>query len=135
MSRAIALALLIVAGAAHAARWELAEGPGVSVDTTTLGPSPHYPGMTGVWVSYTPSLSVDCSPPRGCYAKTQRIYYTFNCTPRYAVPADRISYDLNGAVVNRELRDGAVPYAANFDAGANAVLDLYCPLPEKDRRR
>ena len=134
--RGAMLLALLVAGNAHAARWEILPGTaGIAVDANTIGPSTRYPGATGVWVVYAPSLSVDCSPPRGCYATTQRIYYTFNCSPRYAAAMERISYDLNGTVVNREVRGDAEPYALTLDAGATAVLDAYCPLPDRDRRR
>lgn len=136
--RAFAIVVLCVlaAHAANAARWEInGAATEVALDTTTLGPSPQFPGMTGIWVVYSPSLSVDCSPPRGCYAKTQRIYYTFNCSPRYAVPTERISIDLNGSVINRELRETADPYSPAYDVGAAQILDTYCPVREKERRR
>jgi hypothetical protein len=35
-------------------------------------------------------------------ARTQRIYYAFSCSPRYAMPIERISAHLNGSVIKRE---------------------------------
>jgi len=96
----------------------------VSIDMNTLGPSPRFPGMSGVWVLYDPTLSVDCSPPRGCYAKTQRIYYAFNCAPRYAVAMERVSFDLNGNVVKDEIADTLSP---SYDRAAALVLNTFCP--------
>ena len=81
---------------------------------------------------YTPALSVDCSPPRGCYAKTQRIHYDFSCAPRYIVLTERISMDLNGTIINREVRDAAPSYTPAYDAGTMQVLDTFCPLPTRE---
>ena len=101
----------------------------VHIELDTLGPSTRIAGATGVWVRYTPTLSVDCSPPRGCYASTQRIYYNFNCTPRYAVTMERISMDLNGAVIKHELSGN---YAVSNDEAANRVLNTFCGPPDRD---
>ena len=83
----------------------------------------------------SPSLSVECSPPRGCYAKTQRIYYVFNCAPRYAMPVERLSTDINGSIIKQETRTGAEPYSADADVGAFVILETYCPVRGwRDRR-
>jgi hypothetical protein len=80
---------------------------------------------------FAPTLSVDCSPPRGCYAKTQRIFYDFSCYGRYAIMVERISMDLNGNVVKHEVVEPAAGYVRAYDAGAAAVLDTCCPIPER----
>ena len=110
---AILLALL-APGGCYAGGWEIGAGasPEVTLEMNTLGPSPQIPGTTGIWALYSPSLSVECSPPRGCYAKTQRIYYAFNCSPRYAAAMERISMDLNGTEIKRELREHVVALLA-----------------------
>ena len=126
----IALAALWLAAVspADAARWEvMGAAPEIALDTSTVGPSLRFPGATGIWLTYSPSMSVDCSPPRGCYAKTQRIYYLFNCSPRWAVPAERISADINGNVISHELRQEGQPYSADADIAALVVLETYCP--------
>ena len=102
-----------------------------AIETDSLGPSARIPGATGVWVRFAPTLSVDCSPPRGCYANTQRLYYAFSCSPRYAVLAERISMDLNGTVIKRETTEA---YTTAIDAPAALVLDAYCPLRDRDRQ-
>ena len=101
--------------------------PEIAIETRTVGPSLRYPGTTGVWVTYSPSLSVDCSPPRSCYAKTQRIYYVFNCAPRYAMPVERVSADIGGTVIKQESRSDAEPYYADADTGAFVILETYLP--------
>lgn len=129
-------AMLLTAGSALAAPWEIMGGaPGIMLETATVGPSLRYPGTTGIWVTYAPSMSVDCSPPRGCYARTQRIYYVFNCAPRYAMPLERISADINGSVIKHEFRTDADPYSADADVGAFVILETYCPVRgSRDRR-
>lgn len=123
------LAALLFAGAAAAITWEpVPTGGTFAVDVNSVGPSPRTPGATGVWVNFAPGLSVDCSPPRGCLAARQRLYYVFSCSPRYAVPDIRISYDLNDNVVRQETRDAMTPFAGVNDAGAVAVLNAFCPL-------
>ena len=134
IARAAASAALALASTcALGAGWQLLPSPGLSIDLNTVGPSMQYPGATGVWLDYAPGLSVDCSPPAGCYAYKQRIYYVFNCAPRWAVPFERISMDLNGNVVNRQTRDPSEPYAPEYDAGTALVLNAYCPLRDLPR--
>jgi len=136
LCRTIATTLLLAAATAGAAPWEMrGAAPEIAIDTNTAGPSLRVPGATGVWVTYSPSMSVDCSPPRGCYAKTQRVYYVFNCSPRWAVPLERLSADINGTVVNREVRGEGDPYAADADVGAFVIMETYCPARGwRDRR-
>jgi len=133
---AIAAMALLAASSASAAPWEIrGAAPEVAIDISTIGPSLRYPGTTGVWVTHSPSLSVECSPPRGCYAKTQRIYYVFNCAPRYAMPVERLSTDINGSIIKQETRTGAEPYSADADVGAFVILETYCPVRGwRDRR-
>lgn len=127
---------MIAASSVFAARWEITgAAPEVAIETNTVGPSLRYPGATGAWVTYSPSMSVDCGPPRGCYAKTQRIYYVFNCAPRYAMPVERISADINGSVINHETRTDDAGYSADADVGAFVLLETYCPARGwRDRR-
>jgi hypothetical protein len=100
-----------------------------AIDTGTLGPSPRIPGATGVWVTFAPTMSIDCSPPRACYAATQRLYYVFGCSPRYAVLAERISMDLNGGVIKHEVAD---TYTTAVDAPAALVLNAYCAAGRRE---
>jgi len=99
----------------------------------SLGPPALLARADGAWVLYSPTLSVDCSPPRGCYAKTQRIHYDFSCAGRYAVTTERISMDLNGNIVKHERLEfaGLTP---SYDAGAVLLLDTFCPLPDRGDR-
>ena len=132
---ALAVVALLACVSARAG-WEIpTSSMDVAIDVTSLGPSMQFPGATGVWVLYSPSLSVECAPPRGCYAKTQRIAYAFNCLPRWATVMERISMDINGDVIKREVRDATQPYSPAYDAAAILILDTYCPLPVVEPRK
>jgi hypothetical protein len=117
--------------ALHAAAWESipASSGIIVIESDSLAFSNPLVGAGGVWVRYTPTLAIDCSPPRGCYANSQRIYYNFSCVPRYAVVVERISMDLNGAVLKRER---AGNYAATNDEAAKRILKEFCRAWERD---
>lgn len=115
----------------HAEGWDSipAFSGTIVIESETAGPSTRIAGVTGVWVRYTPALSIDCSPPRGCYASSQRIYYAFGCAPRYAVVVERISMDLNGAVIRHEMPGN---HAASQDEAANRILNAFCGVRDRD---
>jgi len=123
----------LVADASNAAGWESQPALSDSVVVESLGPPALLPGATGARVLYSPTLSADCAPPRGCYAKSQRIHYDFSCAPRYAVVTERISMDLNGAIIKHEVRGAASRYVPEYDAGVFGCSnvrreDLVMPL-------
>jgi len=122
---------LVIASSACGAGWDAFSSGSVTVES--LGPSSLIPGASGAWVLYAPTLSVDCSPPRSCYAKTQRIHYDFSCAPRYTVMTERVSMDLNGTIVKHEVLEVAPRYTPAYGAGAGQVLDTFCgPLLDRD---
>lgn len=129
MARIATAALVVIASNTIGAAG-LNESASVTVES--LGPSTLLAGATGAWVLYAPTLSADCSPPRGCYAKTQRIHYDFSCAPRYIVLTERISMDLNGNVVKHEVQQSAPALTPAYDPAASRVLDTFCPLPGRD---
>ena len=88
-----ALVLLLCAGralGAGAAYW--------------IGPS-MYPGAVEAWLHVEHSISVDCSPPRGCYAKSQWINAIVNCRQRTVGLLRVVSMNINGDVVNEASGD------------------------------
>ena len=131
---AVAAFVGIVSDRVNAAGWDsIPTFPGsFAVEMNLPGPSTRIAGASGVWVRYAPTLSVDCSPPRGCYANTQRIYYNFSCTPRYIILLERISIDLNGTIVKHEVQEAAPTYTLAHDGVATWVLDAFCPLPDRN---
>ena len=127
---ACAVAFTSASAALHAAAWESipAFSGTIVIESDTLAPSTQAVGTGNVWVRYTPTLAVDCSPPRGCYANSQRIHYSFSCEPRYAVVVERISMDLNGAVLKHEKPGN---YAATNDEAAKRILRDFCSAWER----
>ena len=119
------IALASAPAALHAAAWESipAFSGTIVLESDTAAASTEFAGAGAVSVRYTPTLAIDCSPPRGCYAASQRIHYDFSCAPRYAVIVERISMDLNGAVLKHE-KPGT--YAAASDAAAKRILNEFC---------
>ena len=51
------------------------------------------------WVTINYAMSVDCSPPRACYASSQRVYAHAYCSMGAIREIQRISLDLNGNVL------------------------------------
>ena len=97
-----------------------------SVDALTLSGDADWPGWISVsaYVSY--GTSVDCSPPRACYAKSQQIDAAVICIPRAIAVKRRVSMDLNGNVVN--VSTGPLPTDGfnRVDEGAEAILLRIC---------
>ena len=131
-ARIAGLAFLVIASNALGAAGcdSIASG---SVTVESVGPPQLISGASGAWVLHAPTLSLDCSPPRACYAKTQRIQYDFSCAPRYTVMTERVSMDLDGTIVKHEVLEAAPRYTPACGAGAGQVLDTYCgPLFDRD---
>ena len=81
----------------------------LAVDADSVNLVDGLPYTVGAWFRYTYSLSIDCSPPRGCLAATQRVYYRADCLLKAIMPIQRIFLDLNGNV-QRSDNFGAAPY-------------------------
>ena len=103
-----------------------------SIDQLSTGPAEGFPGAVAAWAYVTYGMSVDCSPPRACYAKSQWIYAYVSCHTRSLAMIQRISMDLNGnvvAIANAEQRLFYRPH----DAGGVAVLTRLCGyVPDYD---
>ena len=76
------------------------------------------------WVRINYALSVDCSPPRACYASTQSVYSYAYCSTRAIREMQRISLDLNGNVVAQTgERPTYIPARGSVD---RAVVRILC---------
>jgi hypothetical protein len=126
------IAVLLASGNVVAAGWSSMPSSSDLVTVESLGPAALMTHADGAWVLYSPALSVDCAPPRGCYAKTQRIHYDFRCSPGYAVITERISMDLGGNVIKHEVLDSTTAYSPSYDAGAVRVLVTFCKIRDRD---
>jgi hypothetical protein len=56
------------------------------------------PDAVGGWVVISYAMSVDCSPPRACYASSQWVYGHAYCAMGAFHEMQRLSLDLNGNV-------------------------------------
>lgn len=105
-----------------------------------MGPAEGYPGASAVWVYFDYPLSIDCSPPRACYAKSQWIHAYVNCYTRNVAVIQQISMDLNGNVVAVATSDapqfvrGYGHRVRTYESGAaGRVLQSVCgDLPDLD---
>jgi hypothetical protein len=80
------------------------------VDADSVQLAEGSPYTMGAWFRYNYALSIDCSPPRGCLAASQRIYYRVDCSLNAITPIQRISLDLNGNVTRLDANFTAAPY-------------------------
>jgi hypothetical protein len=71
----------------------------------SIAPASGYFGAYDAWLYFDHTLSVDCSPPRGCYAKTQWVQAYVDCHRRFVAIVQTISMDLNGNVVGHAIHD------------------------------
>ena len=75
------------------------------------------------WVLVNYATSVNCSPPRACYASSQWVYSYAYCAAGGIREMKRVSLDLNGnAVAEAGERVGVHPDPRSVDRASNAVL-------------
>jgi len=82
------------------------------------------PDVVGGWVRINYALSVDCSPPRACYANSQSVYSYAYCSTRAIREIQRISMDLNGRVVAET--GERMPYIPSRGSVDREVVRLLC---------
>jgi hypothetical protein len=77
----------------------------------------------GGWVVINYKMSVDCSPPRACYATSQRVYLYAYCSIGAIREIQRISLDLNGNVLTETgERVAYIPPRGSVDGAAARTL-------------
>jgi hypothetical protein len=128
--------VVIVAGTSAAEVLPLTSADGSVIETNKAAMSTRFVGADAIWVYISYPMSIECNPPRACYAKAQVINYHFSCSPRYVIVAERISLDLNGDVVKHEVLEPGGTYELGY---APEALEMFCGrLPDledlRDRR-
>ena len=98
------------------------QGGSYSARVHSIAPVDGYPGAAAAWVYFDYPMSIDCSPPRACYAKSQWVYAYVNCSTRTVAVIQQISMDLNGNVVGVVNSD-----AAQFVRGYAGEVRTYVP--------
>ncbi|HEX6138114.1 MAG TPA: hypothetical protein VF059_10665 [Casimicrobiaceae bacterium] len=103
-------------------------GSSLAVDVDSVQATEGFPARLGVWLHYTYPTSIDCAPPRGCLAASQRVYAIVDCPAQVIAPVQRISMDLNGNVVARsDVGTQAPRYLARAGSFEGAAWSLLCP--------
>jgi hypothetical protein len=98
----------------------------LAVQVRSLGPAEGYPSAAAAWLYISYPMSVDCSPPRACYAKSQWLHAYVHCYTRSVAVLERISMDLNGDVVATAKADAVLFRGTVNDPGASAALVELC---------
>src|SRR5678815_1932240 len=111
-----------------------AYGDSPTVEIHSVGPGDGtIPGTVEAWVHVEHAMSVDCSPPRACYAKSQWIHAYVSCQTGSLAIFQRVSMDLNGnvvAIANAEQLLLVRPIPT--DSSAVATLAAVCRYDNKD---
>ena len=92
----------------------------------SVAPAAAYPSAAEVWAHVSYALSIDCSPPRACYAKSQWIRAYVHCYTGSVAVLERVSLDLNGNVVATAVAESVWFKRPANDLGAVTVLGLLC---------
>lgn len=123
---------LVLAAPAAAERWVDIVGDsrfaGIAVDMDSVRRVEGYPDRVAAWILYTYSTSVDCSPPRGCYAASQRVYSLVNCAAQAIAPVQQISMDRHGDVIAQTgVNFNAPQYVVRPGTDQGKVWRTLCP--------
>lgn len=128
----VAVLFALVAEPAVCERWVDIVGSsrfaGIAVDMDSVGAVEGYPDRVGAWVLYTYSTSIDCSPPRGCYAASQRVYSLVNCAVQAIAPVQQVSMDRNGNVIAQsDVNFNAPQYVVRPGTDEGKLWRTLCP--------
>ena len=95
-------------------------------------PAQGYPHTVDAWAHVTYSISVSCSPPRACYAKSQWLRAYVHCYSRSVAMLEVVSLDLNGDVVNTWTADHVWFERSWMRDDARMMLGLVCGTVASD---
>lgn len=101
-SAAAIVLCMLAAGPARSERWvELSVDrmARVEVELDSVSSLAGYSDNVGAWIRYTYPISVDCSPPRNCYAASQLVYTRVDCARQTTARVQHISMDRHGDVI------------------------------------
>ena len=92
----------VAAGPAASENWVSLFSSGITaiaVDADSVTPVEGLPGTMTAWFRFSYAVMLDCSPPRGCLASSQRIQYRVICSISAIAPIQRTLLDLAGNVL------------------------------------
>lgn len=124
---AVFLALFAEACGAQVSRYTSASG--TPIEPNILTRSDWLDHANAVWLYHEYAISIDCSPPRACYAKYQLVNYHFNCHRGFVYVRERISMDLNGNVINHQVFEHPTPLSSLNETARDLACRI-CGCPD-----
>jgi len=126
----------VAAGPAVSENWVTLSTHGittVAVDADSVTTVEGLPGTMTAWFRFSYAVMLDCSPPRGCLASSQRIQYRVICSIGAIAPIQRTLLDLAGNVLAQsEVALNVAAYAPPSTIEAEMV-STFCSDPTRRR--
>jgi len=97
----------------------------IAVDADSVTTVEESPETRTAWFRFSYAVMLDCSPPRGCLASSQRIQYRVTCRIGVIAPIQRMLLDLAGNTLAQSEHDVA-PYAPPRGSIESAMVSSFC---------
>ena len=126
----------VAAGPAVSENWVTLSTQGITtiaVDADSVTPEEGLPGTMTAWFRFSYDVMLDCSPPRGCLASSQRIQYHVICSIGAIAPIQRTLLDLAGNVLAQSEVTLDAPYDAPRGSVEIAMVLSFCSDPTRRR--
>lgn len=101
----------------------------IAVDADSVTTIEGSPEARSAWFRFTYAVMLDCSPPRGCLASSQRIQYRVICSIGVIAPIQRMLLDLAGNVLAQSDVTLVAPYAPPRESIEIAMVSSFCSDP------
>ena len=105
----------------------------VAVDADSVTTVEGLPGTMIAWFRVSYAVMLDCSPPRGCLASSQRIQYRVICSIGVIAPIQRTLLDLAGNVLAQSEVTPNVPAYAPPSIIEAEMVSNFCSDPARRR--
>jgi hypothetical protein len=126
----------LAAGPAVAENWVTVATYGITaiaVDADSVTVVEGSPETRSAWFRFTYAVMLDCSPPRGCLAASQRIQYRVTCGGGLGgaiAPIQRMLLDLAGNVLAQsEVTLDVAPYVPPTGTIESEMVSSFCSDP------
>ena len=106
----------------------------IAVDADSVTTVEGLPGTMIAWFRFSYAVMLDCSPPRGWLASSQRVQYRVICSIGAIAPIQRTLLDLAGNVlVQFEVTLNAAAYAPRPGTSEGEMVSSFCSDPARRR--
>ena len=127
----------VAAGPAVSENWVVLSTHGittVAVDADSVTTVEGLPGTMTAWFRFSYAVMLDCSPPRGCLASTQRIQYRVIYSIGAIAPIQRTLLDLAGNVLAQsQVTLNVAAYGAPPGTIEGEMVSSFCSDPARRR--